>query len=261
MPPPDCLHCLPPFLSLLLLLRSTKLVAFQWCGPKVSKMKTSKAIPIKAEIFKFFKGAVVTLEIYDRNSLVEADIEARLRACGGAHQPLEMVFPGGGSAKVLHDVSASAPAAPAAAPAPAPAQAAAAPAAFPKAQPAISASSLFSEPQEPASSARSAAAEAELAELRAQLQKATSRADGLEAELAAARAELSSATSRAEAAEAEASKARAESSAAPAAAPAAPAEPAAAAAEALAASGAAAKAAASISELQEALAALQAALK
>ena len=62
----------------------------------MSKLKTAKAIPAKAEIFKYFQGHHLSLEIYDRASLTEKDIEHRLRAAGGAHQPSDMQFPGGG---------------------------------------------------------------------------------------------------------------------------------------------------------------------
>jgi hypothetical protein len=71
-------------------------VCFQWVGSRVSKLKTAKAIPAKAEIFKYFQGHHLSLEIYDRGSLTEKDIEHRLRAAGGAHQPSDMQFPGGG---------------------------------------------------------------------------------------------------------------------------------------------------------------------
>lgn len=62
----------------------------------MSKIKTAKVIPAKAEIFKYFQGHHLSLEIYTRADLNEADIEKRLRAAGGAHQPSDMQFPGGG---------------------------------------------------------------------------------------------------------------------------------------------------------------------
>jgi hypothetical protein len=65
-------------------------------GSRVSKIKTAKVIPAKAEIFKYFQGHHLSLEIYTRADLNEADIEKRLRAAGGAHQPSDMQFPGGG---------------------------------------------------------------------------------------------------------------------------------------------------------------------
>jgi len=71
----------------------------------VSKLKTAKAIPAKAEIFKYFQGHHLSLEIYERDSLTEADIEHRLRAAGGAHQPSDMQFPGGGhEVKTVTDI-------------------------------------------------------------------------------------------------------------------------------------------------------------
>ena len=80
----------------------------QWVGPKVSKLATSKAIPTKSAIFSYFQGHHLALEIYDRESLSEADIEKRLRAAGGAHQPSDMQFPGGGRAVATSDVVAAA---------------------------------------------------------------------------------------------------------------------------------------------------------
>ena len=61
-------------------------------------MKTAKAIPTKTAIFGYFKGHHLALEIYEKSSINEADIEKRLRAAGGAHQPSDMQFPGGGHA-------------------------------------------------------------------------------------------------------------------------------------------------------------------
>ncbi len=69
-------------------------------------MKTAKAIPTKTAIFQYFQGHHLALEVYDRASINEADVEKRLRAAGGAHQPSDMQFPGGGSAvKIGVDLS------------------------------------------------------------------------------------------------------------------------------------------------------------
>jgi hypothetical protein len=59
-------------------------------------MKTAKAIPTKAAIFSYFQGHHLALEVYDKTSINESDVEKRLRAAGGAHQPSDMKFPGGG---------------------------------------------------------------------------------------------------------------------------------------------------------------------
>ena len=59
-------------------------------------MKTAKAIPTKAAIFSYFQGHHLALEVYDKASINESDVEKRLRAAGGAHQPSDMKFPGGG---------------------------------------------------------------------------------------------------------------------------------------------------------------------
>ena len=83
-------------------------MCFQWVGPRVSKLKTAKCIPAKAEIFKYFQGHHLSLELYDKSTLTEADIEKRLRAAGGAHQPSDMQFPGGGhEVKVVTEVPTS----------------------------------------------------------------------------------------------------------------------------------------------------------
>ena len=77
-------------------------------GPRVSKIKTAKCIPAKAEVFQYFQGHHLSLELFDKANLTEADIEARLRAAGGAHQPSDMQFPGGGhELKVVKDVPVS----------------------------------------------------------------------------------------------------------------------------------------------------------
>ncbi len=53
-------------------------------------------------------GPPPALELYDKSTLTEADIEKRLRAAGGAHQPSDMQFPGGGhEVKVVTEVPTS----------------------------------------------------------------------------------------------------------------------------------------------------------
>jgi hypothetical protein len=69
-----------------------KLVTFQWAGSKTSMPVKMKVKPAKNGIFSYFQGSHLNLELYDRDDLSEADIEARLRAAGGAHQPDMFTF-------------------------------------------------------------------------------------------------------------------------------------------------------------------------
>jgi len=119
-------------------------------------MHVMKVKPAKQGVSSYFQGAHLTLELYSLDDLSEEDIEARLRAAGGAHQPDRFAFGTGSaisaseppampSAPVVPSLSAapaaassgagSSPAAsapaPAAAVSPRPAEAAAAPAAAP----------------------------------------------------------------------------------------------------------------------------------
>jgi hypothetical protein len=64
-----------------------KLITFQWVGSKTSMPYKMKVKPAKNGIFSYFQGSHLNLELYDREDLSESDIEARLRAAGGAHQP------------------------------------------------------------------------------------------------------------------------------------------------------------------------------
>ncbi len=109
-------------------------VVFQWVGPNVSRLATAKAIPTKAAVFSYFQGHHLALEIYERDALSEADIEKRLRAAGGAHQPSDMQFPGNGKAASVLVAAAGSGSPVATAPAAAPAAAKPAPA--PAAKPA-----------------------------------------------------------------------------------------------------------------------------
>lgn len=111
-----------------------KTIFFQWVGPQVPKIKVAKAISLKKALGSYFQGHHVALEVYEKGNLTEADLEARLRSCGGAHQPDRFVFGTGTTVNVAVpytplEISAPAPA-PVSAPTPAPAPA---PVAFPKA--------------------------------------------------------------------------------------------------------------------------------
>lgn len=74
----------------------TKYCVFSWVGPNVNKLRVAKAVAHKTAMLKYFQGHHLSLELYDKASLAEADIEKRLRDAGGAHQPNAMQFPGGG---------------------------------------------------------------------------------------------------------------------------------------------------------------------
>jgi hypothetical protein len=74
----------------------TKYCVFSWVGPNVNKLRVAKAVAHKTAMLKYFQGHHLSLELYDKGSLTEADIEKRLRDAGGAHQPSAMQFPGGG---------------------------------------------------------------------------------------------------------------------------------------------------------------------
>ena len=74
----------------------TKYCVFSWVGPNVNKLRVAKAVAHKTAMLKYFQGHHLSLELYDKGSLTEADIEKRLRDAGGAHQPNAMQFPGGG---------------------------------------------------------------------------------------------------------------------------------------------------------------------
>lgn len=121
--------------------RRKKFVHFQWIGPAVPRIKRANAMPLKNAAAGYFKGHHVTLELFDRQ-LDEVEVEKRLRACGGAHQPSRMEFARGSTISLVEGagltaadaeaaakaagseaVSVSSAAAPAAAPASAPAAA------------------------------------------------------------------------------------------------------------------------------------------
>jgi len=110
-----------------------KTIFFQWVGPKVPKVKVAKAISLKSALASYFQGHHVALEVYDLSNLTEADLEARLRACGGAHQPDKFVFGTGTNVTVAipHTETVESPVVSAPAPAPVPTPAPAP--AFPKA--------------------------------------------------------------------------------------------------------------------------------
>lgn len=94
----------------------------------------------------YLQGHHLSIELNDRSGLTEKDIEARLRAAGGAHQPSDMQFSAGTNAVIITAVdSLPPPKVEAAAPAPAPAPVASpvspAPVATPKPAPSSGSSS------------------------------------------------------------------------------------------------------------------------
>ncbi len=115
----------------------TKYCVFSWVGPNVNKLRVAKAVAHKTAMLKYFQGHHLSLELYDKASLTEADIEKRLRDAGGAHQPSAMQFPGGGHPlKVVTELAGGADPAPSPTPdAPAGGGGGAVPAALPEPTP------------------------------------------------------------------------------------------------------------------------------
>jgi hypothetical protein len=58
-------------------------------------MHVMKVKPAKQGVSSYFQGAHLSLELYSLDDLSEEDIEARLRAAGGAHQPDRFAFGSG----------------------------------------------------------------------------------------------------------------------------------------------------------------------
>lgn len=72
--------------------KRNKYVFFAWQGPSVPAMKRVPATDAKRAIAGYFQGHHLSLELDDRAGLDEADLEKRLRASGGAHQPERFEF-------------------------------------------------------------------------------------------------------------------------------------------------------------------------
>lgn len=82
--------------------RRAKFVFFQWVGPSVPAMKRMQASSAKAAVAGYFRGHHMSMEINERAELNAVDLEKRLRACGGAHQPDHFEF-GTGSSLQTYD--------------------------------------------------------------------------------------------------------------------------------------------------------------
>jgi hypothetical protein len=75
--------------------RRAKFVFFQWIGPAVPGIKRLAAAAGKAAVGGYFRGHHLALELSEAGDLTEADVEKRLRLCGGAHQPDHFEFGSG----------------------------------------------------------------------------------------------------------------------------------------------------------------------
>jgi len=78
-----------------------KIVVGQWTGDSVRGKQLTKAGGVKPALLSYMQGAHLELAIHDKASLTEGDIERRLRAAGGAHQPSDMVFGRGSTTKMV----------------------------------------------------------------------------------------------------------------------------------------------------------------
>lgn len=122
-----------------------KLLMASWIGPTVPRMKKTSSMATKKAVSDYFVGAWrqlaegaghthaaavsaptrnpplslclpplavaaghhLSIDLADRGGLDEKDIEARLRAAGGAHQPSRMQFSAGSKAEIVHAVGDS----------------------------------------------------------------------------------------------------------------------------------------------------------
>jgi hypothetical protein len=84
--------------------KRNKYVFFAWQGPSVPAMKRVPATDAKRAIAGYFQGHHLSLELDDRAGLDEADLEKRLRASGGAHQPERFEF---GSGSTISEFTAA----------------------------------------------------------------------------------------------------------------------------------------------------------
>lgn len=82
--------------------RRTKGIFFTWIGEKATRLVKMQANPARSALASYFRGHAVSLEVFDRaDPINEVELEKRLRACGGAHQPERFDFPAGAPSSVV----------------------------------------------------------------------------------------------------------------------------------------------------------------
>lgn len=69
-----------------------KVVSFIYTGPSCGPMARAKAATTTGEWNDVMEGCAVVLKLSDPADLNENDVESRLRAAGGAHQPKVLDF-------------------------------------------------------------------------------------------------------------------------------------------------------------------------
>jgi len=80
--------------------KRAKFVFLSWVGCGVTRAQKAVHMGAKAAMKRLFSGHQLDVDLYDRTDLTQADLERRLRACGGAHQPDHFDFPAGNDERV-----------------------------------------------------------------------------------------------------------------------------------------------------------------